>query len=482
MASDFNQKIFRWIKIILGPLVCLCLNLIDVQLISQEADQVISVAAWMVIWWITEPVSISVTALLPIVLFPFLGIMPLKEVTANYGSSIIFLFFGGFILALAMEKVNLHKRIALQIILLTGTGEKGVLLGFILATSLLSMWISNTATTLVILPIALSIVSFLKERNNKELDSQYFDNFKIACMLGIAYSANIGGTATIIGTPPNMVLIGYMEDQMQRQMDFLQWMSIALPFALIMLAATYLLLVRMFSLGRGSNYSPKSVIREEIRQLGKISGDEISVLVVFGVTIFLWVFRIQIVNFTGFQISNTQIAMMGAMGMLIIPSIKGNQSILNWNDTKRMQWGILILFGGGLALAKAFEGAGIIELIGSYVEEEGFQATSAIPFITTVMLFMTELMSNVALVNIFAPIVAGVADGIGVDFLEVGIPVALASSCAFMLPISTPPNAIVYSSGYVKVIQMIKAGVLLNILAVLLLVVLGLFWVSFMQA
>ena len=481
MGSINRQSLIRVLKILLGPLVCLVINLIDTELVSPEADKVISIAAWMVIWWITEPVSISVTALLPIILFPFLGIMPLTEVTANYGSSIIFLFFGGFILALAMEKVNLHKRIALQIILLTGTGEKGVLLGFILATSLLSMWISNTATTLVILPIALSIVSFLKERNANQLDGKYFANFKVACMLGIAYAANIGGTATIIGTPPNVVLIGYMEDQMNRQMDFLQWMIIALPFAIIMLAATHFLLVRMFKLGRGGNFSPRSVIRDEIKQLGRISADEISVLAVFGITILFWVFRIQIINLTGYQISNTQIAMIGAMGVFLIPSFKGNQSILQWKDTTKMQWGILILFGGGLALANAFEGAGIIEMIGSYVKEEGFRAVTAIPFITTVMLFMTELMSNVALVNIFAPIIAGVADGIGVDFLEVGIPVALASSCAFMLPISTPPNAIVYSSGYVKVIQMIKAGVLLNLLAILLLIVIGLFWVSFVQ-
>lgn len=481
MRKPSSHKTIRLITILLGPLACLAINQMEYEIISSEADKVVAVAVWMVIWWITEPVSISVTALLPIVMFPFMGIMPLSGVTANYGSSIIFLFFGGFILALAMEKVNLHKRIALQIILLTGTGEKGVLLGFILATSLLSMWISNTATTLVILPIALSIVSFLKERKLTKTDRQYFDNFKIACMLGIAYSANIGGTATIIGTPPNIVLIGYMEDHMGRQMDFLQWMVIALPFAIIMLVATYFLLIKMFRIGKDEDVSPRSIIRNEINQLGRITSNEISVLVVFLITIFLWVFRLQLNEFIGLQLSNTQIAMIGAFGVFLIPSKDGNYSILQWKDTANMQWGILILFGGGLALAKAFEGAGIIELIGNYVREEGFQASSAIPFITTVMLFMTELMSNVALVNIFAPIIAGVSDGIGVDFLELGIPVALASSCAFMLPISTPPNAIVYSSGYVKVIDMIKAGILLNLLSILLLIFLGLFWVSFIQ-
>jgi len=479
MSQNKFKSSYRIITILLGPLACLGINLLDFQIISPEADLVVSVAAWMVIWWIIEPVSISVTALLPIVLFPLFKIMPMSDVTASYGSSIIFLFFGGFILALAMEKVNLHKRIALKIILLTGTGERGVLLGFILATALLSMWISNTATTLVILPIALSIVTFLNERSSTKSEGKVFDNFKIACMLGIAYAANIGGTATIIGTPPNVVLIGYMEDHLGREMDFLKWMMIALPFAIIMLTATYFVLIKMFKVGASGDISPKSVIKAEIDQLGKIATNEINVLVVFGVTILLWVFRVQFNHWTDLAISNTQIAMIGALGVFLIPSDKGNYSILEWKDTAKMQWGILILFGGGLALANAFSEAGIIELIGTYVKEEGFKAVVATPFITAVMLFMTELMSNVALVNIFAPIISGVSDGIGVDFLELGIPVALASSCAFMLPISTPPNAIVYSSGFVKVVDMLKAGVLLNILAVLLLAFLGLFWVGF---
>ena len=470
---------YRIIFILLGPLVCLLMNLVEVTFISPEADKVISVAAWMVIWWISEPVSISVTALLPIAVFPLMGIMPVREATAYYGSSIIFLFLGGFLLALAMEKVNLHKRIALKILLITGTGERGVLLGFILATALLSMWISNTATTLVILPIALSIISFLSERTETAFDESGVGNFKVACMLGIAYAANIGGTATIIGTPPNVVLIGYMEENLNREMDFLAWMVIALPFALIMLTATYFLLVRLFKIAPVSDLSPRAVIQQELDALGKLSRDEISVLIAFSITILLWVFRLQINRLTGLTLSNTGIAISGALLVFIIPSQRGSHAVLQWQDTQKMQWGILILFGGGLALANAFSQAGIIQLIGDFVKEEGFQAATATPFITAVMLFMTELMSNVALVNIFAPLISGVADGLGVDFLELGIPVALASSCAFMLPISTPPNAIVYSSGYVKVMDMIKSGVLLNLLAVLLLVFLGLFWVGF---
>ena len=238
-------------------------------------------------------------------------------------------------------------------------------------------------------------------------------------------------------------------------------------------------MIRIFKIAAVSDSSPRNVIRDEVDKLGKISRDEISVLIAFVFTILLWIFRLQINKWTGLGLSNTGIAILGALIVFVIPSQKGNHSVLQWKDTQKMQWGILILFGGGLALANAFSQAGIVQLIGDYVQKEGFEAATATPFITGVMLFMTELMSNVALVNIFAPLISGVAEGLGVDFLELGIPVALASSCAFMLPISTPPNAIVYSSGYVKVMDMIKSGVLLNLLAVFLLVFLGLFWVGF---
>ncbi len=477
MESLSIKSIFRLIWIAVGPLVCLLINISGLELISPEADKVISVALWMVIWWISEPFSISVTALLPLVMFPLLGIMPLSKVTVSYGSPIIFLFFGGFILALAMEKVNLHKRIALQIILWTGSGRKGILLGFILSTALLSMWISNTATALVILPIALTIINFLQERDISAKEKE-FGQFKIACMIGIAYAANIGGTATIIGTPPNVVLIGYLEDHLGREMDFLQWVYIALPFTLVMLTATYFLLIKVFRIKDDGSTSHKGVIQQEIKNLGKMRGDEVKVTVSFGITILLWVFRTQFNELTGLGFSNAIIAMIGAMLVFLIPDQAKTKSILEWEDTKHMQWGILILFGGGLALASAFSEANIIELIGQYVKEEGFTANTTTPFLITVMLFMTELMSNVALVNIFAPILSGIADGLGVDFLTLGIPTALASSCAFMLPMSTPPNAIVYSSGYVKVFDMMKTGIILNILAVLLLIVLSLFWID----
>ena len=455
-----------------GPVACLLINFSGVSFIGVEADRVISVALWMVIWWITEAVDIPVTALLPMFLFPLLGIMPFGDVALNYGSPIIFLFFGGFVLALAMEKVNLHKRIALNIIKLTGTNANGVILGFMLATALLSMWISNTATALVILPIALTMIDFLTK--DFDFDERGSSNFALATMLGIAYAANIGGTATVIGTPPNVVLIGFLESQYGVEMDFIKWGGVGLPFALLMLAISYFVLTRFYPNRLGNLGITGKVLDEEIEKLGPRSRNENLVLICFSATALLWIFRTYINQWTGLSLGNAQIAIMGALAIFTIPSRFGKGDFaLNWKDTQRLQWGILILFGGGLALAKGLSEAGIIDAIGAYVKESNFTPQKTTPFLITVMLFMTELMSNVALVAVFAPMVSGIADGLGVAFLHLAIPITLASSCAFMLPMATPPNAIVFVSGYIRVLEMVKVGIILNVIAVLLLILLS---------
>ncbi len=469
------MKDYTFVKklgLLLGPLVCITINLTDTLLISPEADRVISVAAWMVIWWITEAVDIPTTALLPMFLFPLLDIMSFADVAVNYGSPIIFLFFGGFVLALAMEKVNLHKRIALNIIKLTGTNANGVILGFMLATALLSMWISNTATTLVILPIALTMIDFLIK--DKVVEEKGSRNFALATMLGIAYAANIGGTATIVGTPPNVVLIGFLESEYGMEMDFVRWSTIGFPFAVVMLAVAYFVLTRFYPNRLGSLGVTKEVLSEEIQKLGKMSTKERLVLMCFLGTALLWVFRTQLNAITGLGLGNAQIAIIGAMAVFVIPARFGTGDFaIKWKDTQNLQWGILILFGGGLALAKGLSEAGIIDAIGAYVRDNDFSQQKTVPFLITVMLFMTELMSNVALVAVFAPMVSGISQGLGMEFLHLAIPITLASSCAFMLPMATPPNAIVFVSGYIKVADMVKVGFLLNILAILLLIVLS---------
>ncbi|MDO6519499.1 SLC13 family permease [Zobellia uliginosa] len=455
----------------LGPILFFIIRFLPFDLVSEKGDAVIAVAIWMVVWWITEAVSISVTALLPLLLFPFLKIMDIGEVGANYGSPIIFLFFGGFVLALALEKVNLHKRIALNIIKITGTTPNKVVLGFMIATASLSMWISNTATTVVMLPIAMSVIGLLV--NDADGFTKSDRNFALSVMLGIAFSANAGGVATVIGTPPNSVMIGLLENEYNIEISFLKWMVIGVPFSALMIWISYLVLVKWMYPNRDLVFSAsKNVINDELKKLGPMGGKEKMVLAIFGVTVFLWIFR-TVINgiFPALKLNDTMISIMAAIAMFAIPyNIRKGDFIIVWKDTQKLAWGILILFGGGLALAKGMSISGIVDVVSGAIGDSHISILFTAILLITLMLFMTELMSNVALIAVLAPVVAGIAIGLDIPILYLLIPVTIASSCAFMLPMATPPNAIVFASGYVKVNEMARVGIILNIIAVMLLV------------
>jgi sodium-dependent dicarboxylate transporter 2/3/5 len=457
----------------LGPVFFLTILLWPEPFLSNEGDAVIAVALWMITWWLSEAVSISVTALLPLLLFPLLDIMPITEVGNNYGSPIIFLFFGGFVMALALEKVNLHRRIALNIIRITGTTPNKVVLGFMIATASLSMWISNTATTVVMLPIAMSVIKLLIH----DIDgfTKKDRNFAVSVLLGIAFSANAGGIATVIGTPPNSILIGLLENEYQIEISFLKWMLFALPFSIIMIGLSYVTLVHLIFPSKGLNFSAsKEVIQVELRKLGPTRSKEKMVLGIFAVTVSLWIFRTLINSiFPSLGLSDTMISMFSAISLFAVPfNLKKGDFILDWKDTEKLAWGILILFGGGLALAKGMSVSGIVDQVSQSIAAGNFSVTATASLLILLMLFMTELMSNVALVAVLAPVVAGIAIGLGIPMVYLLIPVTIASSCAFMLPMATPPNAIVFASGFIEVKDMVKAGVLLNIVAVLILIVL----------
>ena len=459
------------IGLLFAPLVFLIVVNLPFHLVSETGDAVIAVAIWMVLWWITEAVHIAVTALLPLILFPLLKIMPAADVGANYGSPIIFLFFGGFILALALEKVNLHKRIALTIIKMTGTTPNKVILGFMIATAFMSMWISNTASTVVMLPIAISVIKLLID--DEDGFTKGDKNFALSIMLGIAFSANAGGIATVIGTPPNSVLIGLLENEYNIEISFLKWMTIGLPFSIIMVSLCYLVLVKvMFPCNDIKFTTSSNVITDELVKLGKISKQEKRVLTIFAITVTLWITRTLINQvFPGLKLSDTIISLVGAISLFAIPmNFKKGDFVLHWNDTSKLAWGILLLFGGGLALAKGMASSGLVDVITESIKNGDFSPIIVVSLLIVLMLFMTELMSNVALVAVLAPVVAGIAIGLNIPILNVLIPVTMASSCAFMLPMATPPNAIVFASGYVKVSEMVRAGVLLNLLAVGLLI------------
>lgn len=458
------------IGLLLGPLLFGSVLTLPSLLLSPMGDKVIATALWMFCWWITEAVSISVTALLPLLLFPLLKVMPMTEVGANYGSPIVFLFFGGFVLALALEKVKLHKRIALNIIYWTGTSPNRVILGFMLATASLSMWISNTASTVVMLPIALSVIQLLV--NDEDGFTKQDENFALSVMLGIAIAANVGGVATVIGTPPNSVLIGLLENEYQIEISFLKWMVLGVPFAAVMIGLSYGILVYLMFPNRGLEFSAsQELIAGELEKLGPLSGREKHVLYIFGTTVFLWIFRTLINSlFPHLGLTDPLISVGAAISLFALPyKIQQSKFILTWEDTSKLAWGILILFGGGLALAKGMSASGIVDQVTQAIARGDFGVFTTVCLLITLMLFLTELMSNVALVAVLAPVVAGIALGLEIPLLHLLIPMTIASSCAFMMPMSTPPNAIVFASGYVKIPQMARVGIVLNLLAILIL-------------
>ncbi|RDY59245.1 SLC13 family permease [Flagellimonas nanhaiensis] len=465
------MELSKKLGLALGPLAFFIIINLPVVLVSEKGDLVIAVAVWMLFWWITEAVSISVTALLPLLLFPILKILPIADVGANYGSPIVFLFFGGFVMALALEKVNLHRRIALNIIKLTGTTPNKVVLGFMIATASLSMWISNTASTVVMLPIALSVIDLLI--NDEDGFTKEDRNFALSVMLGIAFSANAGGIATVIGTPPNSILIGLLENEYNTEISFLKWMTMGLPFSIILIGISYLVLVKWMFPNRDLQFNAsKEVIQTELKKLGPTSGKEKMVLVIFGITVFLWIFRTLINGiFPTLGLSDTMISIFAAIALFAVPyNIRKGDFIIRWGDTSNLAWGILILFGGGLALAKGMSSSGIVDLVANAIANSDISVLFTASLLILLMLFMTELMSNVALVAVLAPVVAGIAIGLDVPILYLLIPVTIASSCAFMLPMATPPNAIVFASGHVKVSQMARVGIVLNLISVALLI------------
>ena len=458
------------IGLVLGPLSFFLISQMSYQeALSPQAWDVLGVGAWMVIWWVTEATPIAVAALLPIVIFPAIGVFDLSHATAPYASPIIFLFMGGFFLALGLEEYGLHKRIALNLVKLTGTSANGIIFGFMLATGFLSMWISNTASTIMMLPIAVTVINLIRKTvdNKKGLDL-----FSVSLMLGIAYSANIGGMATIIGTPPNVVFVGYAEQLLNIEIDFSKWMLIGIPISSLLLLITFLFLTKVLYRNKlGTMTSVSQLIDSEVSKMGKMGREEKMVAVIFGLTASMWIFKLPINNIIGHAILNdTATAMIGGILMFAVPvNLNKGKGLVPWEATKRLPWGILLLFGGGMTLAKAMETTGLIQIIADLVAQNPMSSIFVYLILIGSMLFLTELMSNVALATIYIPVVIGIANGLGMNPLLLSIPVAMAASCAFMMPISTPPNAIVFSSGHIRMKQMIKTGFVLNLISILIL-------------
>ncbi len=455
-----------------GPGLFLLLAMLGAASGNGALFTVLGMAAWMIIWWISDVVPMAATALLPLLILPISGIASIREATMNYANPTIYLFMGGFVIAIGMEKSGLHKRIALSILKLTGNSANSIVFGFLLATAIISMWVSNTATTLMMIPIAISVSAIMREQTAAASGNISLPNFDTSIMLSVAYAANIGGAATLIGTPPNVVLAGILRDMLHVELSFGGFMLMGVPLMLIMLLCTYWVLVKwMYPNNIGKVESLNAVIDLQLRDLGKWSDREIAVACIFGVVATLWVFGQPLNLLIGSKVfDDTVVAILGAVMMFTVPlNIKANEFVMEWKDAQQLPWNILLLFGGGLCLADGMQRVGLMNIIGGWVTANIELAPFLILLLLTfIMLMMTELMSNVALATIFIPVVIGIAQSIGANAVGFAVSVAVASSHAFMLPIGTPPNAIVYGTGKITVSQMLKAGVLLNIIAVVI--------------
>tara|TARA_B110000444_G_C18851030_1_gene605630 strand:+ start:8390 stop:9811 length:1422 start_codon:yes stop_codon:yes gene_type:complete len=455
------------IGLVLGPLLFICCYFFtDFEGLSPKGTAVAASTLWIAIWWTTEAIPIAVTSLLPIVLFPLTGSLSMKETVVAYSHPIIYLFIGGFVLALAIEKCNLHKRIALNIIYKIGDSKNKIILGIMLACAFLSMWISNTATTVMMLPIGLAIVKQIKSERK---------NFSVALMLSIAFSASIGGIATLIGTPPNLILAANIQEQFQVEIGFIEWMKIGLPFAIIMLMICWIYLTKIAFHFEDEKESPNLSIKKELNTLGKLSFDEKSVAIVFILTAIMWISRSYIQNFLP-SINDSIIALIAVFTLFLLPSKSNTDKLISWKEAEKIPWGVLLLFGGGIALANGFSDSGLAVWLGSHfnlLKDIGLLIV-LITIIASVN-FLTEITSNLATTSVVLPILIPLALVIDIHPYILMIGATMAASCAFMLPVATPPNAIIFGSGMVSIKDMMKAGFWLNIVSIILLSLLAYF-------
>jgi len=475
--------------------------------LSEAGRRLLATSGLMAFWWITEAIPIPATALLPLCLFPLLGILPMAEVTKNYGDENIFLFLGGFFIAMAMQKWNLHRRLALHIVRLIGTAPRRLVLGFMCATGFISMWISNTATAMMMYPIALAVILQLTtEQSDQQLATgngqQATTNFRTCMMLAIAYAASIGGMGTVIGTPPNLIFVSAAEKLLPGtpRVNFLQWLAFGLPLILVFIPITWFILTRLLFPVTANLFSGgKDLIAAEIKKLGRMSAGERGVLAIFLLTALAWIFRVDLkldfATIPGWatrwgiddKVSDATVAMIAGAILFIIPTnFRRGEFLLDWATAAKIPWGILLLFGGGIAMSAGFKSTGLSTWLGERLTLLGALPTPAlIAIICLLVTLLSELTSNTATATIFMPIMAATAQALNLHPYLLMIPAALAASSGFMLPVATPPNAIVFASGYVSVTQMARAGLWLDLIAVILitaliyLIVMPVFQISF---
>ena len=444
--------------------------------LSEQGVAAFAVASWVGIWWVTEAVPIAVTAILPVVLFPLSGALDIADTTTAYGHKYVFLYLGGFFLAIAIEKVNLHRRIALTVISLIGTRMRMIVLGFMVATAFLSMWISNTATSVMMLPIGLAIVA--QFRDHPDTPENEHEEFGKMLMLAIAYSASLGGMATLIGTPPNLVLAGIVKELYEVEINFLDWMLFAFPLSVLLLFICWVYLTRYIVKLEAVHFTGGvEEIKRQRKLLGIMSSNEKRVLIVFVLTAFAWMTRSFLFSPIIPAIDDTLIALIAGILLFVIPSSEEKGGVLEWDDAKKIPWGILLLFGGGLAIAQGFKDTGLAKWLAEQLTQLDFLPLLVMTLVLVAVInFLTEVNSNLATTAMILPVLAPLAAAMGVHPYIFMVSATLAASCAFMLPVATPPNAVVFGSGYINMSSMMRAGFGLNLISILLIT----FWVFYL--
>jgi len=485
----FKPGGFKQIMLIAAPLISLMIILFaDLDPGNSKVTTMFAIAFLMAAWWITEPVPLAITALLPVALFPLLGVVDGKTVSALYFNHVIFLFIGGFLMAFAMERWNLHRRIALRILILFGVSPGRILMGFMLSTTFISMWMSNTATAMMMVPIAFSIILKLEESLGKEKVGK----FSIGLLLAVAYSASIGGITTLVGTPPNLSLVRISAIIFPKmpEISFADWFIFALPVTILLFFSAWLILYLMYKPKQSWENITINDFRNEYKLLGKAKQEEKIVFVLFGLLIFLWIFRSEIVIqslvIPGWEklfahpgyINDGTVAILFALFLFIIPSkTQKGEKLMNWETASKIPWGIVLLFGGGFALAQGFVDSGLSVWFGEQLAGLGDVQPIVLTFANvTLISLLTELTSNVATTEMILPILAGLASVIKLNPLLLMIPATLAASMAFMLPVATPPNAIIFGTNRIRIIDMVKTGFMLNTISIIIITLVMYFW------
>jgi solute carrier family 13 (sodium-dependent dicarboxylate transporter), member 2/3/5 len=473
-----TRQLYQNIGLIAGPLAAAILFMLPTPGgLSPEGWRLAAVAALMAVWWATEALPIPATAFIPVIAFPILGITSIDDATAPYMDPVIFLLLGGFMIARSLEEWNLHRRIALNILGRVGSRPSRIIFGFMLATALISMWVSNTATTAMMLPIGLSVIAVIG------IEGKTGHNFAIALLLSIAYSASIGGLATLVGTPPNAMLAGFMRENYGIQIAFNSWLLIGIPVVSVMLPSAWLILTKFaFHLPKKSFEGAEQAIAGQLTALGPITRPERRTAILFAVVALAWCFRPQLAAGLGIKgLSDSGIAMAGAFALFLIPS--GDQQrrrlfLLDWRAASKLNWGVVLLFGGGLSLAAAVAQTGLATWLGDALAVLAtWPPILLAAAICALIIFLTELTSNAATIAAILPVLGAIATEGRLDPLAIAVPGALAATCAFMLPVGTPPNAMVFGSGYIRVPDMVKAGFRLNIVGIVVITLLGYFLV-----